>query len=1198
MDPIRLVEFDIHATNPVNTIPGEKILLKDKTLNWVIPDGSPFFAVPALVKVYNQAGGLLKLNTDYFFDGEFVPFCNASNKSVCSFIRVSDAVLAANAHITVDYQSIGAYFVPRSHLDEWLGKLHKGKTPIPWDKVFGVPETLPPALHIQNIKAEIADWWELTYFCKVFQGLWKTTGASTGVDVDTTINAAYNTLRTVKAQYMTLLKNHDDNYHSPHLITKFDILMGNHPNFATATLAEDKAGLRNDVLSTPQGIQELAKSYIPDTDAAMRTGIMPISKFGGESFIPPNISGAFEGLGSLSVSSAFCLEKSGLVMMLTGHNDGRNEGLYYSQIAEFFTTRPKITYTGYKYEAPSLLAKNFNPTSVIGGSNHRVIMVGDEGLDRWFVALTNGTLDATGHQYTEVNMVPVLAKNKAILSVYANGDNRMSIHLIGDYVVLITSPANGNADVHLFFRIPVDRFKENHEILEWEQIMLTYKNYENVQKTAVDRFQPMEQVKDASNNVKKWGPVTFLQPPISTNRGGKTIFLNTKKPNNSVSEYLTIIQGMNTSYRTSTELRNISCVFGTGYEFNPATGVFTEVFRNPSWTADFEGTTQDERNEYTRMHYYQFYDAYGQAAGGSAMILDTGEIIMGTNSGGNNFPAYMTKLVYENRKSAAEVMSQRMDIVYSPVKENRRNSQIVGSPLLSGVFPGSLTYEPDGELYSATNPVTNTRTTYFRKVTGPYAVRPEVTNTEVSGIKSRPLTNDIYQTNMLYFEAPIGITGSAAELAAGGVECGSTSLASMGYSSMGSSHYYPRSAGFNAPSENNMLISCPRTFSKVLDAGTKRATYTAESYFGARKDLIDKFQAMIPASYTNYTPWSVCLHMLGNEAGGMFKGLNLGIAVIAFHEPSKQCSRQMFVLFRPTIEAPNADHPDVHWIKDVTVLDTSPAHASAINLRVPEQNLLGLVGSRSKAGMYIYRDGNKLQVFNMNAYTTNTTATIYTRQTSRFDVDISTNKFENIFAYQASWSVPDLCAPIPKVGMTDLGLTGGVDNGRINTVAPGAFDYTGGAARLFHKTDPDTGAIDWYIGPTVYPQTGWTLFFQDGVRMMINGTNYEMPGGSIDLRDIDPNPANKTFYAYATIEDDTPSYIISGVKLRKSGSLLLVGVITTALLQILSIQRLQPLMVGDFLFSFTREGGIIPVSTGFPQDEGVFAFLREAELLP
>jgi len=1197
MDPIRLVEFDVHATNPVNTIPGEKILLKDKTLNWVIPDGSPFFAVPAMVKVYNQAGGLLKLNTDYFFEGEFVPFCNASNKSVCSFIRVSNAVLAANTHITIDYQSIGAYFVPRSQLAGWMEKLHKGKVPIPWDKVFGMPETLPPALHIQNIKTEIGDWWELTYFCKVFQGLWKTTGASTGVDVDTTITNAYNVLKTTKAQYMTLLKNHDDNYHSPHLITKFDILMGNHPNFATATLAEDKAGIRADVLSTPQGIQELAKSYIPDTDAAMRTGIMPISKFGGESFIPPNISGAFEGLGSLSVSSAFCLEKSGLIMMLTSHNDGRNEGLYYSQIAEFFTTNPKITYTGYKYEAPSLLAKNFNPTTVVGGSNHRVIMVGDDGLDRWFVALTNGTLDATAHQYTEVNMAPVLAKGKAVLSVYANTDNRLSIHLMGDYVVLIISPGTSNVDVHLFFRIPVSKFKENHDILEWEQILLTYKNYENVQQTNVERFQPMQQVR-TNGVLTGWGPITFMQPPISTNRGGKTMFLNAKKPNNSVSEYLFILQGMNSSYRTATELRNISSVMGTGYEFNPATGVFTEVFRNPSWTADYENTTETERQDYTRAHYYQFYDGYGQAAGSCGVILDSGEILMATSSGGNNFPAYMTKLVYEGRKTAAEVLSQRMDIIYTPVKEQRRVSQMVGSPLLSGVFPAAMTYEADGELYSATNPVTNTRATYFRKVSGPYAVRPEVTNTEVSGIKSRPLTNDIYQTNMAYYEAPIGITGSAAELTAGGVECGSTSLASMGYSSMGAGHSYPRSAGFTAPAANSMLISCARTFNKVLDAGTKRATYTPTSFYGVRKELIDKMEAMIPAVYTAHKPWSVCFHILGNEMGGMFKGLNLGIAIIAFQDPAKQFTRQIFVLFRPVVEAPNADHPDVHWIKDITVLDTSAAYSSAINNRVAEQNLLGLVGTRSKAGMYIYRDGNKLQIYNMNAYTTNTTATIYTRQTARFDVDIPTNKLENIFSYQASWSVPDLCAPIPKVGMSDVGLTGGVDTGRINTVTPAVYDYTGGAARLLHKTDETTGVIDWYIGPTVYPQTGWTLFFQDGIRMMINGTNYEMPGGSIDLRDIDPAPANKTFYVYATIEDDTPGYFISGVKLRKSGSMMLVGVVTTAQLQILSIQRLQPLMVGDFLFSFTREGGIIPISTGFPQDEGIFAFLREAELLP
>lgn len=1200
---IKLINtFDIRGTNPANKVVKEEITIEDGC-PWVIPNGSPFFgdyptgAQQPLTIVYNEDGGELKRDRDYFIEEEFMPLVVVSGRPIMCFIRLSDAILEANKKVFVTYQSVGAYFVIRNGLKELLAQTSMPGRKWDWSQIIGLPDGYPASRHLHSVRTEIGDWFEMTGFFKHMANNVNLRDLGDVGEISPAVKVFFDQLYALRDTNNTKINTHAANYNNAHVIVKADLDLGNHPNYATGTQADHNAGTAANLLATPDGVYNLVEQTLTDTSMSMDVGVMPVSKFGGDSFIPPNISGSFEGLGSLSVSSAFCLEKSGIVMMLTPHNDGRNEGLYYSQVTEFQSDNPKITYTGFKYDAPSLLSKGFNPTSVIGGSNHRVIMVGDDKLDRWFVALTNGTLDAAAHIYTEVDMAPVLAKGKQVLSAYANSDNRMSIHLIGEYVVLIISPGTSNQDIHLFFKIPVARFKEANNLLQWEQILLTYKDYEGTQYTAVERFQPMKQVLE-NGAVKRWGPITYAQTPLSTNRGGKTMFLNGKKPNDSVSEYLFILQGNNASYRTASDTRTVSAVLGTGYELNPATGVLTEVFRTPSWTADFENTTQAQRDDYTRQHYYQFYDGYGQAAGSCGVILSTGEILMATSSGGNNFPAYMTKLVYENRKSAAEVLSQRMDIIFSPIEYQKRISQTVGSPLLSGVFPGSMTFEPDGELYSATDPVTNTRRTFFRKVTGPYAVRPQVTNTTVDNIKSRPLTNDVYLTNMAYYETPIGITGSAAELTAGGVECGSTSLASMGYSSMGASHSYPRTGAFLAPAANGMLLSCPRTFSKVLDDSTKRATYKPDSFYGVRQALIDKMQAMIPAQFTNYTPWSVCFHMLGNEVGGMFKGLNLGVAVIAFHEPSRSFSRQMFVLFRPVVEEPNADHPDVHWIKDITVLDVTAAWSSCLNIRIPEQNLLGLIGARAKAGVYIYRDGNKLLFYIMNPYTSNTTSTIYTRQTARFDVDISTNKFENIYSYQASWSVPDLCAPIPKVGMSDVGLTGGVDNSRINTVTPAVFDYTGGAARLLHRTDPNNGTVDWYIGPTVYPDVVWTLFFQDGIRIMINGTAYEMPGETIDLLSIDPSPANKVFYIYVTLEDQKGRYVITPTKLRHSGRCMHIATVTTSATQILTIERLQPFLIGDLELSTSRKGGIIPVSTGLPQVEGNFVFLKQSELLP
>ena len=85
---------------------------------------------------------------------------------------------------------------------------------------------------------------------------------------------------------------------------------------------------------------------------------------------------------------------------------------------------------------------------------------------------------------------------------------------------------------------------------------------------------------------------------------------------------------------------------------------------------------------------------------------------------------------------------------------------------------------------------------------------------------------------------------------------------------------------------------------------------------------------------------------------------------------------------------------------------------------------------------------------------------------------------------------------------------------------------------------------------------------------------------------------------YATIADEKGRYIISDTKLRQNGKMIHACTVTTGANQILLIDRRQPFMIGDLELSYSRKGGSIPVSSGFPQEDGNFTFLRAAELLP
>jgi len=1191
--------FDIRGVNPANKVVKEVIDIEEGC-PWVIPNGSPFFgdypkgAQQPLTIVYNEAGGELVRDRDYFIEEEFMPLVVVSGRPIMCFIRLADHILEENKKVSVTYQSVGAYFVVRNGMKELLAQTSKPDQKWDWSQIVQLPATFPAGHHWHTIKTEIGDWFELTQFFVYMANNISTRDLSFAGDVSATVKTYFDQLYALRDASNSKINIHAANYNNAHVTSKAHLDLGNHPNYATGNQADHNAGTSAALLATPEGVQTLVDQTVVDISDSMDIGVMPISKFGGDSFIPPNISGSFEGLGAVSACAAMCMERNGILMMLSNHNDGRNEGLYYSQMTNFSAGNARITYTSFKYQPPSLLALGVNPTIVISGSNHRIIMVGDSTATNWYLALTNGTLDAAAHLFLEVDMSVVNAKMPS--AAYRNTDWRMSIHVIGEYAVLAVSINTALNDNYMFFRVPVANLKPGGTA-KFEIIPLTYTDYDGTQYTGAETYTPFKAIAAPGGGYSRYGMFTYRQPATNIYKSGRGMVISCRKPNSTVAGYMAIASLVTSDYTPSgqptTRIQPKSLL---QLEFNPGTGVITEVIRPLPLDMGFTDNTLAERSAYSTIHYDHLYPGMGTTIYAATTILETGELCIATINGGNLFPTFVHKIKHLNRASAAEVLSQPMDTVRAPLEYRRITTQVVQSPLPSGTVPGSLMYEPEGELYTALDLATNGRKMFFRKVTGPYAVRPEVTNLKVSPVRSRPLTNEVYTTNISYIDGGIGMTGSAAELTAGGVEMGSTGFAMMGFTPLGN-EFFPKHADFLAPAANNVLLSCPRTHNKTFDSQTKRCTIKAETFYGVRRDVIDKFAAMIPPEYTNVEPWSVTIGLLRNEMGGMFKGLNLGVAVIAFHDMSKAFTRQVFVLFTPTIENPNADHPDVYLLKDFTVLDKSTANRAGLGITTPDMRAAGLAADIQRGGFHMYRDGTKITCYYVSMFAVIGSSRLH--MLGHFDINMATNKFERLYSYMAGWSQTDIMAPIPRVGMSDVRLAGSTtENQTILPEVIQVYDYTGGAARILHKTNPDTATLDWYVGPTAYPEVVWSLFFQDGIRFMINGTAYEMSAETIDLKDIDPSPANKVFYVYITLEDQKGRYTITPTKLRHSGRCMHVATVTTSATQILTIERLQPFLIGDLELSTTRKGGIIPVSTGLPQTTGDFVFLKQSELLP
>lgn len=1192
LEPLPQVRYDIHGTEPMNKLIGEKHEIKDKC-PWVIPDGAPYFAEAALTTVYDQRGAEMLLGRDWFFEGEFAPLVQATGRRICSFIRLSNEILDDNTFVTVDYQTVGAYFVPRTYLNGWLELIRLGQGTLDWSQVLGVPPSLPSCWHSHSIKTEIGDWFEFTAFYTYMEQILRSKTISAVDDFSEVLDEIYARLLETKQTRLTALQAHDSDYKAPHGTNKFDILLGNHPNMRTATHAQELAGTQADVLSTPQGVAELAKTYNFDTGGAMLQSVVPISRYGGEGFIPPNISGSFEGMGSSSCAAGVCLENNGLVMFLVNHFDGRNEGLYFSYMENYKQAPPtsKITYTGFKYTPPSLTAIGVTPTRIIGGSGSKVIMVGNDSRT-WHLSLTNGTFDPATHQYVTCDMTEV---NKFFgnAAYAAAASQRATIHHMGDWIVLAQPYGPNVPESVAMFRVKTADVRKGVAV-KWEKILLTYKDCEDIQYTNVDNLRISNLTRAANNDILRFGPWTYLQPPTSIVKNGKTATLSCPKTGTTDTFYFHVLTNFVSYYNVAPVNNSANSLALMAYEFNPTTGVFKTVERPVPFTIDLVNSTPIERANYATKYYYQWSLLTSGSGTASGTLVETGEVFVTYPNGGDLFPTFFQIVKHTGVTKPEDLLKRGMSLQNFTVASEHRRGPYVQSPTGNGTYPGSVGYEADGEIFGALDPATSTRKVYYRAVTGGYEIRPSVSNLVSGTMLSRPLTNIAYEANIDQAQGLIFATGSAAELTAGGVECGNTSLSHCAWSSTYAT-WQPALAAFRAADENNLLLSFPRTYTRVLDIPSKKATYKGETFYGIRQAIKDKMLGFVPLPNQTARSWAFEMAILGNESGGMFKGLNLGLASVYWIDVATSLARVQHVLFRPVVEAPNADHPSCYLITDIEVLH-KPAHMKIVANVTPAGAFIPNLGYKLRPMLSFYRDGTTLKVYNPGAFSIATNGTTV-RMLSIYDVDMTAFNLSNIYTDQPGWNSSDYGGVIPKVGVTDLGQNGTPpDATAINGSNPLSYVNTGGAANILHKTVG--GVVTHYMVGSVYPATGWVIYFPENVQLIVHGAIYKMPGGSIDLRDVDVAPQNKVYYIYATVEDNKPKYVLSTVKLRKSGNLLLVGTLTTNDKQILNITRLQPIMIGGYQLSYTREGGVIPLSTGLPQDQGTFNFLKQAELLP
>jgi len=121
-------------------------------------------------------------------------------------------------------------------------------------------------------------------------------------------------------------------------------------------------------------------------------------------------------------------------------------------------------------------------------------------------------------------------------------------------------------------------------------------------------------------------------------------------------------------------------------------------------------------------------------------------------------------------------------------------------------------------------------------------------------------------------------------------------------------------------------------------------------------------------------------------------------------------------------------------------------------------------------------------------------------------------------------------------------------------------------------------------------EQGWIVYFTADAPVFLAGREYTLPATAIDLRSIDSSPGNKTFYAYVRLTVTGIEYFLTTTPSAPTITMMYIGRITTIASQISTIQISKRVRVDTFELSAPHIGSAIPISTGVPSGSGNFVW--------
>lgn len=168
----------------------------------------------------------------------------------------------------------------------------------------------------------------------------------------------------------------------------------------------------------------------------------------------------------------------------------------------------------------------------------------------------------------------------------------------------------------------------------------------------------------------------------------------------------------------------------------------------------------------------------------------------------------------------------------------------------------------------------------------------------------------------------------------------------------------------------------------------------------------------------------------------------------------------------------------------------------------------------------------------------------------------------------------------PKLGF-------GLMTGDLTSISPNDF-FTKSVFMPFAKTEAEYDAWQqpakgaWRVMTSQEVAQGWLVYFTDPQPVFLSGRVYNLAPINMNLLDITASPANKTFYIYVQLSLGVAKYVIRETEINESDTTMYIGKITAGALAITSIDVAKVNRIGTFRISSSPVGSAIPTSAGHP----------------